>query len=300
VRILFGLTITTCLLTQSAVVLAQPTDAQPAPPQPPPTTNPTPGPPGPPSPPPPDSRPTDTPPPIGVDTTPRHGDGNGRAWGHHQRQRPFIGGLGYLAGGFMAGEFSALQKSLQGPLGPGYDTAPMAVVLGGGLGALLGPVWVGGKIFGFFDATTPHSLANTSLTGFAGGAELGYALVANEDWLIVPFIGAGGFNYNLTVQNKGALFDVFPNESVPVGGEREYSSSLWTGEVGLRANRLILFGNAGITVGGELGYMSSLTRDAWTTTTSVSPESSEIRGAYFRIIVGGGAFMMKEHTPRHD
>jgi hypothetical protein len=290
-RTLLALSVASSLLAVPAIVHAQPTDAPPpVQPQPAPVTPVAPLPP-----------PESSPAPHAVETpapAPAAPEATHPGWRHHERRRPWIGGLAYGSIGFMPGEFSALQGTLQqaGLLGAGYDSAPMALVYGGGLGGLIGPLWVGGKAFGMHAGTTPHGSADTSLTGVGGGGEIGYAVVATEDWLVVPFIGMGGFGYDLTVKSKGPLLPVFPNGEVPAFGEVSYSASVLTGEIGLRANRLILFGAAGFTVGAELGYMSSLTRDAWATTSAASSESAAIQGAYFRLLVGGGGFLFRDDS----
>ena len=53
-------------------------------------------------------------------------------------------------------------------------------------------------------------------------------------------------------------------------------------------------------VGAELGYMSSLQRTPWTASSGVgAPESAELRGGYFRLIVGGGSVSFRDHG-HHD
>jgi hypothetical protein len=202
----------------------------------------------------------------------------------------------------MPGEFSGMQQTLQQPtlLGSGYDTAPMGVLFGGGGGVLVGPAWIGGKGFALIEQTTPHGTADTKVGGGGGGFELGYALVATDRWLVVPYMGLGGFSYSMKVTNKSPTsITLYPNETIGPGVESSYSASLWTGEFGLRANRLIFWGDGGMTVGAEIGYMASLTRDAWTGATTASPESAQIRGAYFKILVGGGAFLF-DHHEKHE
>jgi hypothetical protein len=213
-------------------------------------------------------------------------------------ERPWLGGMLYLSGGFITGEFSALQASLTPSLGAGYDTAPAGFMYGGGGGIFLGPVWLGGKGYGMHVSTTPHSLADTSLTASGGGGELGFAL-ATRRFLLVPFVGLGGFSYKLHVTDKSGALQVFQGETLSPGNSADFTASLLVGEVGLRANRLILFGEGtflgGVGVGAELGYMAALSRDAWAGNNAAASESASVRGAYFRIVVGGvGALFKKE------
>jgi hypothetical protein len=58
----------------------------------------------------------------------------------------------------------------------------------------------------------------------------------------------------------------------------------------------------GFMVGAEIGYMASLQRTAWeeSTTQTSAPESAGIRGAYFRLIIGGGGFFFEKHEPPTD
>ncbi len=117
--------------------------------------------------------------------------------------------------------------------------------------------------------------------------------LASDRWLVVPYAGVGGFGYNLAIKNTTRDVPVFPGGELPTGSSRNYSSGGMTGELGLRVNRLIFWGNSGMTVGAELGYMASLTRDAWSTGSAAGPDSGAIRGLYFKLNVGGGGFFFK-------
>ena len=198
----------------------------------------------------------------------------------------------------MTGDFSAMQKTLepQNLLGVGYGPAPTALAFGGGGGGLWHRLWLGGKGFGMAVAMASSDRADTSLSGGGGGFELGYAVVATEDWLVVPFFGLGGFGYTLTVKNSSAApLALYAGESVPVNGQREYSAGFFTGELGIRASRLLFFNTGGFMVGAELGYQTSLQRSAWEETSSKvpAPESAELRAAYFRLVFGGGGFQFR-------
>jgi hypothetical protein len=213
------------------------------------------------------------------------------------RGRPYFGGLGYASVGLMTGGFSAMQATLsQGNvLGGGYDTAPTGFVFGGGGGVLFNRLWVGGKGFGMI-IDTPNSTRGTAkLSGVGGGGEIGYAAIASPQWLVVPFVGVGGFGYSLNVSNssnKNAL-PVYSGESIAPGAETKYTAGFFTGEIGIRVSRLLFSGSGGLIVGAEMGYLSSLQRAAWESSAgngSSAPESAELRGGYFRLIIGGGGF----------
>lgn len=203
----------------------------------------------------------------------------------------------------MTGGFSSLSTTLSQPtaIGAGYDSAPTGLVFGGGGGALISRVWVGGKGFGLYVDSVNTSRGTTTLTGGGGGGELGYAVIANQHWLIVPFFGAGAFGYSLTVQNATNGPMPIPGQTIAANGEGKYTAKFITGELGIRASRLILWGNAGIMVGAEVGYMSSLQRAAWEGENgSAPPESAELRGGYFRLLIGGGGFSFREkQEPAH-
>jgi hypothetical protein len=247
-----------------------------------------------------------------------HGEGHHAGAGPHEagheehgahHRRPFIGGFGYASVGMMTGGFSAMQSTLSqaASIGPGYDAAPTGIVFGGGGGALLNRIWVGGKGFGAYIDSVNTNRGTSTLTGAGGGGELGYAAVANGHWLVVPFFGVGGFGYTLKVQNATTTpLQAGTAQAIPVGGEAKYTASFLTGEIGLRISHLIFWGNAGLMVGAEVGYLSSLQRAAWTADSGNSPsESAELRGGYFRLLIGGGGFKFRdkadggEHGP-HD
>lgn len=205
----------------------------------------------------------------------------------------------------MTGGFSAMSTTFsQGNLfGSGFDAAPTGLTFGGGGGGLYNRFWLGGKGFGLF-VDTPNSTRGTSkLSGAGGGGELGYAAIANDDWLVIPFFGMGYFGYSLAVTNKttGPL-PVYVGEGIPSGGETKYTAGFFTGEIGIRATRFLFSGDGGFTVGAEIGYTSSLQRAAWESSTGTSsPESAELRGGYFRLLIGGGGFSFHgkhgEHAP---
>jgi hypothetical protein len=226
-----------------------------------------------------------------------HGEHGGHG-DHDGKRRPFIGGLGYASIGLMTGDFSAMQKTLESPnlLGIGYGPAASSLVFGGGGGGLWNRLWIGGKGFGHSTAMASSDRGSASLSGGGGGFEIGYAAVASEEWLVVPFFGLGRFGYTLTIKNaSSAPLNVYSGETVPVGGQREYSAGFFTGEVGIRASRLLLLGDGGFMVGAELGYTASLQRTAWeeTSTNTTAPESAELRAAYFRLVIGGGGFSFR-------
>jgi len=237
-----------------------------------------------------------------------HDGGGHEAGGHHGRGRPYFGGLGYLSVGLMTGGFSALQTSLSqsSALGGGYDAAPTGFVFGGGGGVLINRLWVGGKGFGMLVDTPNSTRGSAKLSGAGGGGEVGYAVVASPHWLVVPFVGVGGFGYSLTVSNTGNNpLPVYSGETIARGGESTYTAGFMTGELGLRVSRLIFWGNAGLMVGAEMGYLSALQRAAWESSSGTSaPESAELRGGYFRLIIGGGGFSHRggghdgEHHPK--
>jgi hypothetical protein len=208
----------------------------------------------------------------------------------------------------MTGGFSSMQSTLAQPsaVGAGYDAAPTGLVFGGGGGGLYRRLWVGGKGFGLAVDTVNTSHGTTSLSGGGGGFELGYAVIASEEWLVVPFVGGGGFGYSLKVQNTNTRPLSFASgDPIPVDGQAKYTAGFLTGEIGIRASRLILWGDGGLMVGAEIGYLSALQRAAWESSSGVAPaEGAELRGGYFRLLVGGGGFSFRtrgggEHE-RHD
>jgi len=209
----------------------------------------------------------------------------------------------------MTGGFSAMEKALAqtSAVGAGYDVAPTGLVLGGGGGMLWGRAWLGGKGYGLFVDAVDSNTATTSLSGGGGGGELGYAVVATDRWLVIPFFGLGGFGYSVHVTNtSSAAMPIYARESIPAGAEAAYSAGFMTGELGVRVTRLLPLGRSatgkgGFVLGAELGYTSSLQRGAWESNRGVaSPESAELRGGYFRLVIGGGGFQYRSHGPSAD
>jgi hypothetical protein len=231
-----------------------------------------------------------------------HDGGGHEAGGHVGRGRPYLGGLGYASVGLMTGGFSAMTATLSqnSALGTGYDAAPTGFVFGGGGGALISRFWIGGKGFGMLVDTPNSSRGTAKLSGGGGGGELGYAVVASPQWLVVPFVGVGGFSYSLSVTNTGnSTLSLYTGETIGRGGETNYKAGFLTGELGIRVSRLIFWGDAGVMVGAEMGYLSALQRAAWESSSGTSaPESAELRGGYFRLIFGGGGF--KHRGGHHD
>ena len=225
---------------------------------------------------------------------------------HHERH-PHFGGLGYLSAGLMSGDFSAMQGLLsQGTaLGPGYGPANAGPIFGVGLGVLWNRLWFGAKGNLLIVATADSDRGTASLMGLGGGIEFGYAACSSDHWLVMPFFGLGGFGYKLNVKNsRSTAIPVYAGEAVPGGGERTYSAGFFTGEVGLRATRLFFGGGdsgLGATVGAEIGYTASLQRAAWenTATEVGGPESADLRGAFFRLMVGGGYLTFEGKQPPH-
>jgi hypothetical protein len=206
----------------------------------------------------------------------------------------------------MSGDFSALEGALakDTSLGPGYGVANAGVVYGGGGGALIKRFWIGGKGFGMSVGTAGTDRGTTNLTGGGGGFEVGYAVHSSAEWICVPFFGMGGFGYTLKVNSSGNPVQVYAGEVIPANGVRTYTAGFLTSEVGIRASRMILFGSSeshggGLMVGAEIGYMTSLQRTAWeaTATNASAPESAGIRGAYIRLILGGGGFFFEKPEP---
>ena len=235
-----------------------------------------------------------------------HDGGGHEAGGHMGRGRPYLGGLGYASVGLMTGGFSAMQNTLSQStaLGGGYDAAPTGFVFGGGGGVLLNRLWVGAKGFGLLVDTPNSSRGSAKLSGIGGGGEVGYAVVASPHWLVVPFVGVGGFGYSLKVTNAGSNpLPVYANETIGRGAETKYTAGFVTGELGLRVSRLLLWGNSGLMVGAELGYLSALQRAAWESSSGTSaPESAELRGGYFKLLIGGGGFSHRgggQHDGEH-
>lgn len=222
------------------------------------------------------------------------------------RGRPYLGGLGYASVGLMTGGFSAMQNTLSQStaLGGGYDAAPTGFVFGGGGGVLLNRLWVGAKGFGLLVDTPNSSRGSAKLSGIGGGGEVGYAVVASPHWLVVPFVGVGGFGYSLKVTNAGSNpLPVYANETIGRGAETKYTAGFVTGELGIRVSRLLFWGNSGLMVGAELGYLSALQRAAWESSSGTSaPESAELRGGYFKLLIGGGGFSHRgggQHDGEH-
>lgn len=201
----------------------------------------------------------------------------------------------------MTGGFSAMESTLSQStvFGPGYAAAPTGLSGGLGGGFLIGPVWVGAKGAALVLDSPNSSHGNAKIFGGSGGLEVGYAVVASERWLVVPYFGAGRFQYTVDVTNSGtAPLPLYAGENVLRGNTASFTAGFFTGELGVRVNRLLFLGGgrAGLTIGAELGYLTSLQRAAWESGSgTTAPESAELRGGYFRLLIGGGGFGSASH-----
>lgn len=224
-------------------------------------------------------------------------------WHHanaaHRFRRPWFGGIGYATVGPYFGDLSGMQDALRAPtaLGASYDVGRAAIMLGGGGGAVLfGHLWLGGKGYGVLTGPFENLRGKASLTGGGGGFELGYVASPHARMLFIPFMGIGGFAYNLEVTNNtSGPMPIQQLLVIPPGQSRTFIAGFATLDVGIRVQRLLFFCNSGLTAGFDIGLLRSLSTRPWQ---SEAVEFSDhpgaaLDGAYVRVNFGGGGFSFR-------
>jgi len=195
------------------------------------------------------------------------------------------------------GDLSGLEEGLRAPtaLGASYGVGRTALLLGVGGGAVLfGHLWLGAKGFGLATGPFENLRGKAALTGGGGGLELGYVVAPRPRMLFIPFLGLGGFAYNLEVTNRtSGPMPIQQSLVIPAGESRTFTAGIATLDVGIRVQRLLFLHSAGFTAGFELGLLRSLSTRPWQ---SESVEFTDhpgamLDGAYVRVNFGGGGFL---------
>jgi hypothetical protein len=217
----------------------------------------------------------------------------------HRSRRPRFGGLGYISIGPFFGDLSGLDDALRAPtaLGASYDVGRTALMLGVGGGAVLfSHLWLGVKGFGLATGPFENLRGKAALTGGGGALEFGYVVAPRQRMLIIPFMGLGGFAYNLDVTNRtSGPMPVQQLLVIPPGETRTFKAGIATLDVGIRVERLLFFCSGGFTAGFEVGLLRSLSTRPWQ---SESVEFTDhpgagLDGAYLRVNIGGGGFSFR-------
>jgi len=121
---------------------------------------------------------------------------------------------------------------------------------------------------------------------------LGY-VASRSRMLFIPFMGVGGFAYNLEVTNNtSGPMPIQQLMTIPAGQSRTFTAGFATLDVGIRVQRLLFFCNSGLTAGFEVGLLRSLSTRPWQ---SEAVEFSDhpgaaLDGGYVRVNFGGGGF----------
>jgi hypothetical protein len=213
-------------------------------------------------------------------------------------KRPWLGGIGFASIAPYFGDLSGLEDALRAPtaLGARYGVNRTAVLLGGGGGAVLfGKLWLGGKGYGLWTGPFENARGKAALTGGGGGFEIGY-VVARPRMLFIPYLGLGGFAYNLEVTNlTSGPMTIQQQAVIGSNSSRTFISGFATLDVGIRVQRLLFWHSSGLTAGIEAGLLRSISTRPWQSDpvelTDVSGASLD--GSYIRVNFGGGGFLFR-------
>ncbi len=152
---------------------------------------------------------------------------------------------------------------------------------------------VGGNGMAMLYPSVQGEESTVTLIGGGGGFNVGWILYERGPMFGFPFIGIGGFGYNMEVENEGSLvnqgrFFIPPGETLKINGELIYV------DIGVQILRFIAGdSNGGPVVGITAGFMQKITGTTWETdegfnlTNLSNPEMSM---AYIKICIGGGGF----------
>jgi hypothetical protein len=213
--------------------------------------------------------------------------------------RPRFGGIGFASIAPYFGDLSGLEDALRAPtaLGASYGVGRTAVLLGGGGGAVLfGKLWLGGKGYGLWTGPFENARGKAALTGGGGGFEIGYVSSTRPKMLFIPFLGLGGFAYNLEVTNlTGAPMPIQQSALIAPGASRTFIAGFATLDVGLRLQRLLFVRSSGLTAGVEVGLLRSLSTRPWQSdpVELTNVPGASLDGAYVRVNFGGGGFWFR-------
>jgi hypothetical protein len=214
-------------------------------------------------------------------------------------RRPWFGGIGFASIAPYFGDLSGLEDVLRAPtaLGASYGVGRTAVLLGGGGGAVLfGKLWLGGKGYGLWTGPFENARGKAALTGGGGGFELGYVVSTRPKMLFIPYLGLGGFAYNLEVTNlTPGPMAIAQQAVIAQGASRTFISGFATLDVGLRLQRLLFARSSGMTAGVEVGLLRSISTRPWQSdpVELTDVPGASLDGAYVRVNFGGGGFLFR-------
>lgn len=206
------------------------------------------------------------------------------------------GGMGYFSIGLGIPQSNRLEAVIQQSVGKAYAQENFALSLGGrGFGCMGKNVFLGGGGYAIVNGSQTLENAQVNTSVGAGFFNIGYAILADENMLLLPFIGFGGGGTNVEIKNlsdKPIVFDRTAFESIPAGRKRNYSAGNFMFEVGLTAQLYVVGGFAvGLEAGGYFMPNASWLDANQNDVRGV--ESVNARGGYLRLTVGGGGFVRK-------
>jgi hypothetical protein len=204
-----------------------------------------------------------------------------------------FGGLGKAyVGGYLA-DWGAPQDTLRPLFGDATRIGQANLMAGGGGFLTIGGFVIAGGGHAILVSTSDGDAGELDMIGGGGGLALGYALVRSRDWFIYPYVGGAGYGFTLTLNNTSS-------EAIEVGRHRldpGDTIDLVTGfaamDFGVSIQQLLFFGDGGFSLGLDVGGLVSLTGGDWSDGNGEpvsSVGSARMRGAYFRLTVGGGGF----------
>lgn len=224
----------------------------------------------------------------------------GATWGDVALAKPPAewGGFGHAFFGGALNGYGNFENEMAAPraLGDDFSISPLGMQFGGGGKFLIaGTILVGGKGMGWAMSADQSQGANVSLTGGGGGFDIGYAAYNQDQNLLYPYFGLGGYALEIEMQNRLATQSIaFGSARVAPDATDTFSAGFFTFDFGVGFQRLLFFGDGGLTVGAEGGVMIPILRGAWQGEDENEISGLEelgVSGGYLRITLGGGGFI---------
>ena len=162
---------------------------------------------------------------------------------------PAWGGFGYFSPGVFLGVVESVEQTLESEsvLGPpaGIGVAGWTIG-GGGWGLMAEHFLLGGRGFGMFYPNASTNRGSATVTGGGGSFDIGYAVINQDQWLLFPFLGAGGADFTVQITNDSSNpMSLGAADEIPVAESRSFDFGFWTVEAGVGLQRLLHGGLGG-------------------------------------------------------
>lgn len=221
--------------------------------------------------------------------------------GEVQTGTPDWGGFGFFSPGVFMGAVESVEQALESEsvLGPPAGIGVAGWTIGGGGWSLMAERFLlGGHGFGMFYPSASTNRGTAVVTGGGGSFDVGYAILNQDQWLLFPFLGAGGMDFTVEITNESSNpMSLGAADEIPVAESRSFNFGFWTFEAGVGLQRLFHDGLGGFQLGAELGFIMSVSEGQWYNAideSAVAVSKAGLMGGFFRITIGGGGFELTE------